>query len=265
QAVRPTAILVLGVGLALAPLVLRNVLVGAPPLALANRAAEAIIEGNAADTVGSGMHVPPSMGGILEGSGGRLGAGVQRTLGTYQGNWRQFADVQLIKIKALADPLEVPNNLDFYYGREISPILLLLPGYGVLFPLAVAGLVMTLGWGPRHRLLILYVLGSTASLSAALVLARYRMILVPSAAIFGAAGLVRASDAARQRETGRVLVYATLVGGAVILQQMVAPVWALRDDPAAMVHSIEYGAAAQLYVEAGRFDRALGELERLRR
>jgi tetratricopeptide (TPR) repeat protein len=264
---RAAVVLGLGAALALAPLVLRNVAVGAPPLALSNRFAEGVIEGNAADVLPAGMAIPPSMRGILERSDGRLGGVIRETLGTYRGQWWRLGGLQLTKLRALVDPFEIPNNLNLEYGREISPILRWLPGYGVLFPLAVAGLLVTLrGSGSPHGLLGLYTLAMTAGLLAGPpVLSRYRIALVPAMAIYAAAGVVRAWDAARRRDHSRWVAYAALAAASALVQQWLAPIPELRNIPEAAVHAIEYGAAAQLYAQAGQFDRALAEIQRLRR
>jgi hypothetical protein len=81
QAAVPAGAVLAGLLLILSPLVLRNALVGAPPFAVSNRAAEGIIEGNAADGFPIGLTHPASMKGILEASDGRLPAVIRETPG----------------------------------------------------------------------------------------------------------------------------------------------------------------------------------------
>src|SRR6266542_2734278 len=91
--------LLLGLLLAVSPLLARNAVVGAPLLALSNRAGEAFIVGNAADGFPIGLTHPPSMKTILERSDGRTAAVVLETLRTYHGNWRRFVDFQLLSLR----------------------------------------------------------------------------------------------------------------------------------------------------------------------
>src|SRR6266545_3781288 len=160
-----------GLLLIVSPLVARNALVGAPPFAFSNRAAEGLIEGNAADGFPIGLTHPPSMKSILERSDGRLTAVVRETLATYHRGWRELARLELLKLRALADPLEVPNNVSFYYGREISPILRLTLTYGMVLPLGLAGFLLSLRICRRHALLTLYGLSAVGGLLSTIILA----------------------------------------------------------------------------------------------
>lgn len=265
RVLRAAGLLGLGAAASLAPLVLRNVAVGAPPLALSNRFAETFVQANAADSLPLVMNVPPSLARILEESGGAAGGVIRATLATHRERWWGFLEHQLMKLRALVDPLEIPNNLDFYYGREISPILRALPGYGLLLPLAAAGLLLALpGSGSPQRLLGLYTVGTTAGLLAGPMFSRYRLVLIPALALYASVGAVHAWDAARRHDTKRWAVYLALVTATAVTQQVAAPIATLRALPGVMVHHLEYVAAAQLYAQAGQFDMALAEIHRLR-
>src|SRR5262249_55901831 len=151
---------VVGILLVLSPLLVRNTIVGAPLFAFSNRAAENLIEGNAADGFPIGLTHPPSMKAILERSAGRIPAVVRETLATYHGNWGAMARLQLLKLRALADPLEVPNNLNFYYAQEISPVLRSMLTYGFIFPLGLTGFMLSLGVWRRQTLMMLYAISA---------------------------------------------------------------------------------------------------------
>ncbi len=265
KAVAAAACVLGGLLVAVAPLITRNVLVGAPPFALSNRAAIAFIHGNAADGFPIGVVDPPSMKKILWRTDGRLLGVVRETLETYDGDWYRFLRHHLFKLRGLADPLEVPDNLAFSYGLEISPVLRFTLGYGIIFPLGVAGFVVAL---PRWRatlLLILSVLPILGGMLFTVVLARYRLALVPTLALFGAAGLVGCLDLVRSRRWMPTLATLGLVAALAALQQSVLPIQALRDDETVAIHTPSYYYSAQIYAASGQFDRAAEEFERLGR
>jgi len=263
RAALAVAALAAGIALVLSPLVARNVAVGAPALAFSNRAAEGLIEGNAADGFPVGLTHPPSMKGILERSDGRLGRVAWEVARTYTGDAPAFARVLLLKLRALVDPLEVPNNLSVSYGREISPALRLSLTYGAIFPLGVAGFALALGACRRRGLFLLYALAVVTALVSTIVLARFRLALVPVLIVCAAAGLVWCWDAARTPRAGRVAAYAALVIGSAAAQHLAAPIPALRDMPDLAVYPPEYLLAAHIYAHDGQFDRALAQIARL--
>jgi tetratricopeptide (TPR) repeat protein len=257
------AALLMGLFLVLSPLVARNVLVGAPPFAFSNRGAEGIIEGNAADGFPIGLTYPPSMKAILEKSDGRLMAVVRETLRTYHGDWRAVGSLELLKLRAVADPLEVPNNSSFYYGREISPLLRLTLTYGMVFPLGLTGFVLSLRSWRRHLLLILYALTTLATLMSTIILARFRLTLASVLIIYVAVGLAWLWEALNARRITDVMTYGALLTGMVVTQHLVLPIPTLREMPATAVYPPEYFLAAHVYARDGRFDRAVAEIERL--
>ena len=264
QAVTACAVLLLGLSLAFSPLTLRNALVGAPLSAISNRAAEGLIEGNAADARPIGFHVPHSMKGILERSDGRLWQVTQETLRTHQGDWVGFLSFQLWKLRGVADPLEVPNNLDFYYGLEISPALRPTLRYAIIFPLGLAGFLLSLTRWRQQMLLLLYGLSVLAGVTATIILARYRLAFTPVLILYGAAGLAQTYDTLRSRRLAGALLSIGLILSLGVVQQRLVPIPVLRTNPAIMVHGPEYDYSAKIYAEAGQFDRAIAEMVRFR-
>jgi 4-amino-4-deoxy-L-arabinose transferase-like glycosyltransferase len=261
----PAAILILGFLLALSPLLFRNYAVGAPLFAISNQAGEAFIVGNAADGFPVGFVPPASLIGILTRSDGRLGTIIRETLATYQGDWIGFVARQFLKLRALVDPLEVPNNVSFSYGLEISPALWFTLRYGIIFPLGVAGLCLSLRQWRRHLLLALYALSSVGGMMFGVILARFRLVLVPPLMIYGAAGLVSFVEAIRMRRMGKVRVYVGLIVGFTVTQHLLLPLWNLRGTDYYGIHSYDYFVSAEIYAGDGRPDRAVTEMERLQR
>ena len=258
-----SAALLIGLLLVLSPLMARNALVGAPLFALSNRAGEAFIVGNAADGFPIGLTHPPSMKGIMERSGGRTVPVILETLGTYHGDWRRIVEYQLMRLRAFADPLEVPNNVNIGYGLEISPVLHVTLSYGMIFPLGLAGFILSLRAWRRHLLLVLYGFCTAGTLVATAIVARYRLTIVPVLLIYGAAGLVWMWQVIRARRTGDAVTYVSLLAGLVALQHYVVPIRTLRDSPAFVIHPQDYLIAAHIYASDGRPDLAVREVERL--
>jgi len=265
--VRPAfraALVLLGLGLALSPLMLRNVAVGAPLLAFSNRGPEAFALGNAADAEPVGLYFPPSMGPILERSNGRLGAVLRHTLETYHGDVGHFVSVQLRKLRGLVDPMEVPNNASYDYGKELSPVLAWLLGYGLVFPLGAAGFLLLLRHWRRHLPLLLYTLATLAGLLVTAILDRYRLLLVTPLALYAGAGVGLGVQALRERNPRPLALLASLTLGVTVGQQWLAPIPELRRSAFFTLFPPSYTVAAEVYVREGRFERALGELHRLK-
>jgi hypothetical protein len=234
--------------------------VRAPVFALSNRAAEGIIEGNAADGFPVGLVHPPSMRGILESSQGHFRGVIQETLNTYHGDFVRLFKVQLIKLRALVDPFEVPNNVGFSYGVELSPVLRGTLGYGIVFPLGLAGFFLSLRAWRRHVLVALYGLTMVGGLMAVPILARYRLILVPVLLLYAAVLLVSLSDALRERNAHRVIGTLGLMLAASLVQHVIVPLDERTKD---RVHALDYLGAARVYAEDDQFDRAANEMRRL--
>lgn len=261
------ALLAVGLLLSLSPLLIRNAAVGAPLYALSNRFAETFIQGNAANSYPVGLNWGNSMKRILEKSDGRIGKVILETANTYNGDWRRFAWLKFLKLRGMLDPLEVPNNLSFYYGLEISPILRFLLRYGVILPLGMAGFFLTVpvAW-ERHRLLLLYGISIFAGLIMAPLYARYRLIVVPVLILYAAGGLVWFFEALRHRNLFRSIGYSGSILALAVVQHFLVPLSLPRILPAlSFLHGgVEYLASAKIYASEGAFERAIAELERLK-
>jgi 4-amino-4-deoxy-L-arabinose transferase-like glycosyltransferase len=134
--------LLAGTALVLAPLALRNWLVGAPVFKLAVTGSTVYAVFNAAGASPYFFEIRPAVFlPVLERSGGALGATVVECLRSFPGPGAVLA-FYLRKALGLAVPFENPDNVNFYYVALRSPVLGILPGYAVLLPLAFLGLVL---------------------------------------------------------------------------------------------------------------------------
>jgi len=114
----------------------------------------------------------------------------------------------------LVGAAEVNRNLDLRFSSRFTPLLLFLPGWGLLFPLAVAGLVVA--WRRRSgAVLALYLATYVVTLLGFFVAGRFRLPMVPVLAIFAGLAVAR-GWALWRRDRRRVLaaVAAIVVLGA---------------------------------------------------
>jgi 4-amino-4-deoxy-L-arabinose transferase-like glycosyltransferase len=163
---RVLAACVAGFCVCLAPLAVRNLAVGLPPLALSNRFADTFIQGHSARGHPYLYVVPDDMRALMEQSQQGDVALVRATLKTHDGVW-PLCRFELSKMFSLLDPYEPPDNLSIYYIAEFSPLvrfglrhwMLIVPGLGgliwsairrdrrhawlwLLFPMALAGVLV---------------------------------------------------------------------------------------------------------------------------
>jgi tetratricopeptide (TPR) repeat protein len=107
---------------------------------------------------------------------------------------------------------EVRDPFSFYFFRNEAPILRFLPGFGVLFPLAVLGAAFACARSPRPWVLLGAAAAWIASCALLVTSFRYRLPLVPVLAVFAGAGAVEAVGAIRAiRSRGRTLAVASAV------------------------------------------------------
>jgi 4-amino-4-deoxy-L-arabinose transferase-like glycosyltransferase len=257
RAVGSAAAVVGGFALCLAPVVARNVAVGAPPLAISGSGPGSFILGHAADAQPVGFSVPPSLKPIMEHADGRTLVAIRETLATHR-DWTSLVHLELRKLRGVVDPHEVADNASYDYGVEISPVLRFTLGFGILFPLGAAGLAVFARRRRALSLLLAYSACALLGLVYSVVHARYRLALVPPLLVLGAAFLVWMFDQLRARHLRTAALGVGLVALLALTQHALALV--PRSDYA---RPQEYFMAAAIYEGRRQWDRAAAEMERL--
>ena len=124
-----------------------------------------------------------------------------------------FLRLQLNKLLYFWDAYEIPNNQDYYFFSQLTRIFRvpLLLGFGVLGPLALAGLVLGL-WHRRLPFAWAAVpLALVAVIVSFFVCDRFRVVLVPLFAIWAGGGLAWAYGALRKRRRGSAALYGAVL------------------------------------------------------
>jgi len=251
-----------GLAIALTPLVVRNIAVGAPPLAVAVTGAWVVALSNASDSDPIIFGFPkPSFVPLMEAGGGRLGRVLWLCLQSFDGVGQMLA-FYLHRAAGLVAPFENADNASFDYAAIGSPLLRWLPDYAWLFPLLMLGMVLAVG-NVRLR-----TLGALVPVWIALLipnvlgppLSRYRLSLVVLGMPFAGLALERMWRWATQRRL------AVLVGALAALAalRLVAGLVERRMLPAAEPWSdvyrlSDFQVAATEYAKAGRYREASAE------
>jgi tetratricopeptide (TPR) repeat protein len=169
----------------------------------------------------------------------------------------EFAGLFARKWALVWNASELPDTEGIDAYAERSPLLRVLQlvfGFGLLAPLALAGVVATRrDW---RRLWVLWCAALLLAASVALfyVFARYRFTLVPVLMLFAGAGVIAGADALRARRTRRVAELALAAAAAAVLVY-----WPLAGTADSALTHFSVGSAL---LEQGRAREALPELER---
>ncbi len=107
---------------------------------------------------------------------------------------------------------EIRDSFSYSFFEKASPLLAVLPGFGLLFPLAVAGIVASVRPRPRPALLFAYAAATAGTCVLLVTSSRYRLPFVVSLVPFAAAGLVACLRMLRER-SARAAVLTALVAG----------------------------------------------------
>ena len=115
----------------------------------------------------------------------------------------RFFHLQARKAALLLNAREVRATFDpEFFRRQYRSLSLPWPGFGLLLPLALLGMILLRP--PVPSLLLLYLALNAAALVATVVSARYRMPLVPALALFAGNGLIELGRMARALELRRL-------------------------------------------------------------
>jgi tetratricopeptide (TPR) repeat protein len=218
QFLRDAGALLLGTLLALVPVALRNAWVGGEPLPTTSQGGVNFYIGNNALADGTyrpivpGKQIPalerqePTR--VAEQAlGRRLSAGevsrywLDRGLAWARANPGAYFRLQLHKLRLFWGWYEQPDAVDYYYARDLSPVLRLpLLEFGGAALLAAVGLLLL---AYRHRPLapfapaLLFILAWCASTVVFFLFSRYRLPVVPALLLLGAVPLVEGVSAFR--------------------------------------------------------------------
>jgi 4-amino-4-deoxy-L-arabinose transferase-like glycosyltransferase len=176
----------IGLSLPIALLVARNLVVGAPPLAIAGGGVFAFMAANApgADPWQGLVLDAPVIAKLLQQSYGQ-----SIVLATLQ-QQPHLMSLEFAKLSALLHNFEMPNNASFLFYRAHAPILKFLPvDLALLLPLGLVGATQLLRTR-RARALVLLVLLQVAVLLILQPLSRYRLGLLAALLPLAALGLV---------------------------------------------------------------------------
>jgi 4-amino-4-deoxy-L-arabinose transferase-like glycosyltransferase len=249
-----------GVLVALTPLVLRNVAVGAPAVSLAASGPMTFVAANEVrylpDT-GFGIDAPVLVDFLGSSDGGWRAAAVHafhgHTVASYSALlWRKWDRAW--------HWFEIPNNENFYYLQMRAPILAWLPvTFSIVGPLALIGLA--LGARRIDGAWPLYALVATtlASLVIFYVLGRFRVALTAALIPFAALTIAEVLRRVRERRLISALgtVAAVLIAAAWIDRPLAADQLLVRTADWILPYSVEYqdrvyGALdRKAYAEAG--------------
>jgi len=256
------ATLSLGIALSLAPVAIRNVLVGVSPLKLAVTGSTVYAVFNSAGSNPYFFEAEPStFVPTLRAGEGRLLATALACVKSFAGP----AEVGLFYLKkasGLAIPFENPDNANFYYAALKDPLLRLLPNYSLLLPLSVIGFILALKQWRDWLPLIPFSLSLLLSVMVALPLSRYRTTFAVFLTPFAGLALARVVCWIKERR----VVHLTLSGAAFVLMLAGAAAWQARavfgGRPAGMFthRALEFFVEADYDARQGRHAEAIGEM-----
>lgn len=125
-----------------------------------------------------------------------------------------FLALQLKKLRLFLNGYEIPNNQDIYLARRFAPVLrpLMFAGiiyfpYGILAPLALIGLALSLAHWRKLMPIYLVLLSYVVSLLLFFVCARYRQPLIPFLILFAVYAVVRLIEFVKRRHGKNVAVF----------------------------------------------------------
>jgi 4-amino-4-deoxy-L-arabinose transferase-like glycosyltransferase len=250
-----------GAGVVLAPVFVRNALVGAPVFKLAVTGGTAFALCNTASSSPYSFEVRGrAFLSAMDASNGELLATIGACLRSFSGPGA-FIAFYLKRAAGLVIPFENPDNFNFYYAALKSPLLAVLPGYGLLLPLSLLGLALVV----RRPQVLAPIVPAALSLFAAIMLtlpiARYRVTLAVYLMPLAGLALVRMAGWARERRFSRLALAAgalVLVSiGSTVLQART--VFAERPADTQLYRPVEFMLGVRFYVSQGRLAEASRE------
>jgi hypothetical protein len=285
---RAVLFLCAGFTLVLSPLICRNLVVGAPPLAFNSNFPMTFAIANAADASSGGVFflTPPSFASIMDQARGRMVPVVVATLRTYGDRPGLFLENLWAKFSAIWSNAELPDNFSYEYLTGHSALLSLLPRFVCIWLLGVVGFIMLLAQrtpqtaGPDSRsgilgrqplsgavpfpsplfgLIVTILTLHVIAQSMMPVMSRYRLVIVPYLMLPAGWVLAQGLTWVMQRQW-RACAGLGVAGAAVWLLWLAWP-----ENPAlqsAGVRYIDFEVAADILAKRGDFSGAMKELNR---
>ena len=253
---RAALALVAGAALGFAPLVARNLAVGAPPLSFSTRALDTFVYGNAADSSLVSTRIPSATRTILEQADGHLGRAIRLTLATYDGDWRRLVANEWFKLRAIFARYEGMDDVNWYYFVDRSPLLRFSLHYDVVLALGVLGLWLDRRHAARHRLLWYFLLAAVGGLMYGTIVGRYRLAMTAVLIVYAAVAvdwLARRIAARRWRAAVPAALAALAVG--IVSANLLSSV-----ERQQRYRPDEFHMAARFYYDHGDRTRAFDEL-----
>ncbi|MFH1039082.1 MAG: glycosyltransferase family 39 protein [PVC group bacterium] len=244
-----------GFGICLLPLLVRNILVGAPLFSSSSVGAVTFTFGNAGDVSGTSFEVSTFTGKILREGGGKFLPTVLATVKTNPGGWGQILARCPRKFYAFWRGYETPNNANLYYARYHSPFLRFCTyTFALLGPAALVGMGLALRRWRKVFPLYLYVGAIILPVVIFYHLSRFRLPAVPVLIIFTALFLVSTGRylLGTRRVTGLFLIMAML-----ILFVFLNPPWVHPDKK---IGPADFLIVATFFTLQGDFETAEAEL-----
>jgi hypothetical protein len=259
--------MLLGIALSLAPVMIRNFLVGVSPLKLATTGSTVYAVFNSA---GSNPYFfdanPVAFVPTMRAGDGHLLATALACLKSFGGP-AEVLGFYLRKATGLVIPFENPDNANFYYAALKSPLLRLLPDYTLLFPTTLIGIALALRrW--RDLLPLVPFWGSLLiSVMVALPLSRYRATLAAFLAPFAGLALARFATWVKHRRIVPLVVAASGFVLALTVAGVLQSRFVFAGHPAGIFRyrPLEFLLGADHYVRQGRHTEAIQELQLLLR
>lgn len=167
-----------------------------------------------------------------------------------------WARLMVLKWLRVWNRIEIADTVDYYMFAEWSPLLRglnLVLNFGVVFPLAAAGVVWSLARRRDLSAVYVVVLTLTAAIALFLVMGRYRLVLVPELLILCGAGMAAVPGLWRQgRRALLAWGFVALLAGALLAN------WPLR-SPAGQAAAARTNLGLALLAQ-NRVDEALDVL-----
>jgi Flp pilus assembly protein TadD len=143
---------------------------------------------------------------------------------------------------------EIRDPFSFSFFAKASPLLAALPGFGLLFPLALAGILVSIRARPRPALLLAYVVATASTCVLLVTSSRYRLPFVVALVPFAASGLVSCIRMLRERSARAAVLACVLMAGVALCR--------LTRHAPSHVHAEEWSATGYALIHLREPDEA---------